>query len=260
MDAARLAKRGISIASILVVWFVVSAVGPETLPGPIAVATTFAEYVVDPVYWSAVGLSTARVLGTFVLAALIGVPLGLLIGWNVVFGDFTYPALELIRPIPPIAWIPFGILVLPTLAFSLGFANFEVQTTVVFITFLGAFFPILLNGIEGVRGIDDEYSRAAHSLGAADWQTFRHVIYPGALPSVHTGMVVGMGLAWVNLVAAEMISGGGLGFMTWSAYTGGSYPVIFVGMITIGVLGYLSSTIVRYVGASQLPWMESAAA
>lgn len=195
-------------------------------------------------------------LGTFTLAVLIGVPLGLLIGWNVVFGDFTFPTLELIRPIPPIAWIPFGILVLPTVTISVGFVGFEVSTTVVFITFL-VFFPIVLNAIEGVRGIDEEYSRAAESLGAAEWQTFRHVIYPGALPSVHTGMVVRMGLAWVNLVAAEMISGGGLGFMTWSAYTGGSYPVIFVGMITIGILGYLSSTIVHYIGASQLPWMKS---
>ncbi|PSP64789.1 ABC transporter permease [Halobacteriales archaeon QH_8_64_26] len=256
MDGARWAKRGVSIASIVVVWFVAASIGPSTLPGPVAVASAFVGYLGEPVYWNAVVLSSLRVLGSFTLAAVIGIPLGLLIGWNVVFGDFTFPALELLRPVPPIAWIPFGILVLPSVAISLGVIGFEVSATVIFITFLGAFFPILLNAIEGVRGIDEEYSRAAHSLGAADWQTFRHVIYPGALPSVHTGMVVGMGLAWVNLVAAEMISGGGLGFMTWSAYTGGSYPVIFVGMITIGILGYVSSTIVRYIGASQLPWME----
>ena len=260
MKTAKWAKRSASILGLLAIWLAVGVFGPQTLPGPIAVADAFAGYVQNPVYWDAIVLSTLRVLGAFTIAVLIGVPLGLLIGWNVVVGDFTYPALELVRPIPPIAWIPFTILVLPSIAFSLGFVGFEINTGIVFITFLGAFFPILLNSIAGVRGIDDEYSRAAHSLGAADWQTFRHVIYPGALPSVHTGMVVGMGLAWVNLVAAEMISGGGLGFMTWSAYTGGSYPVIFVGMITIGVLGYLSSTIVRYVGASQLPWMEDATA
>jgi NitT/TauT family transport system permease protein len=260
MDAAKWAKRSASILGLLGVWFVVGAFGPQTLPGPVAVAGAFAGYVGNPVYWNAITLSTLRVLGAFTIAALIGVPLGLLIGWSVVFGDFTYPALELVRPIPPIAWIPFTILVLPSLAFSLGIVSFEIDAGIVFITFLGAFFPILLNSIAGVRSIDDEYSRAAQSLGAADWQTFRHVIYPGALPSVHTGMVVGMGLAWVNLVAAEMISGGGLGFMTWSAYTGGSYPVIFVGMITIGILGYVSSTIVRYVGTSQLPWMEGSTA
>jgi NitT/TauT family transport system permease protein len=260
MAVPRVAKRGVSVLAIVAVWFVVAAFGPETLPGPIEVAATFAEEIGQSLYWSAVVLSTTRVFATFVLAAVIAVPLGLLIGWSSAFGDFVFPSLELLRPIPPIAWIPFGILVLPVLTVSLGFTAFEADSTVLFITFLGAFFPILLNAIEGVRGIDGEYSRAAQSLGAADWQTFKHVIYPGALPSIHTGMVVGMGLAWVNLVAAEMVSGGGLGFMTWSAYTGGSYPVIFVGMITIGILGYVSSTVVRWVGARQLPWTENAAA
>ena len=260
MDVVRSAKRSVSVVGLFVLWFVLATIGPETLPGPATVAAAFVEKVQDPVYWDAIVLSTLRVLGPFVVAALIAVPLGLLIGWNVVFGDFVFPALELLRPIPPIAWGPFGILVFPTLTLSLGFVGFQITTTVVFITFLGAFFPILLNAIEGVRGIDDEYSRAAESLGAADWQTFRHVIYPGALPSVHTGMVVGIGLAWVNLIAAEMISGGGLGFMTWSAYTSGSYPVIFVGIITIGVLGYLSSTVVRYLGTSQLAWVDDTTA
>jgi NitT/TauT family transport system permease protein len=260
MDPVEWGKRGVSILGLLVIWFVVATVGPGTLPGPIAVAAAFATSVQDPVYWDAVIVSTLRVLGSFTVATLVAVPLGLLMGWGVVFRDFTFPAFELLRPIPPIAWIPFAILVLPALSFSvLGF-GIEVSTPVVFITFLGAFFPVLLNAIEGVRGIDGEYSRAAESLGAADWQIFRHVIFPGALPAVHRGMIVGMGLAWVNLVAGEMISGGGLGFMLWTAYTGGSYPVIFVGMITIGVLGYLSSTVVRYLGVSRLAWVEGSTA
>lgn len=252
----RLLRLG-SVAGLIGVWFVVAAVGPEILPGPPSVAAALLEAVVRPNYWRSVLVSTLRVYGAFLVAVAVGVPLGLLIGWNVVFGDFVFPALEMLRPIPPIAWIPLTILAIPTLElFVLGEA-FAVKSSIVFITFLGAFFPILLNTIEGVRGIDEEYRRAAETLGAGVGQRFRHVIYPGALPKIHTGMVVGMGLAWVNLIAAEMIAGGGLGFLTWSAYTGGSYPVIVVGMITIGALGYASSVAIRRIGEYQLPWVET---
>ncbi len=255
MEAKRRLLQAGSIAGLLALWLVVATVGPETLPGPVAVATAFADMFADDGYWNAVILSTLRVYGAFALAVLIGVPLGLLIGWNAVFGDFVFPALEILRPVPPIALIPFAILVIPTL----NLFGVAIETSVVFITFLGGFFPILLNTIDGVRGIDDEYQRAAETLGAGVGQRFRHVVYPAALPAIHTGMVVGMGLAWVNLIAAEMIAGGGLGFLTWSSYTGGSYPVIVVGMITIGVLGYLSSAVIRRVGERQLPWTQGTA-
>lgn len=241
-----------SIAGLLGLWLIVATVGPETLPGPIAVAGAFADVATESGYWNSVVLSTLRVYGAFLLAVLVGVPLGLLIGWSVVFGDFVFPALELLRPVPPIALIPVAILAIPTL----NLFGTAVESGVVFITFLGGFFPILLNTIDGVRSIDEEYQRAAETLGAGVGQRFRHVVYPAALPSIHTGMVVGMGLAWVNLIAAEMIAGGGLGFLTWSSYTGGSYPVILVGMITIGALGFVSSSIIRRLGERQLPWMQ----
>ena len=260
MDASRWAKRATSIAGLLTAWFLLAAVGPELLPGPAATAASFAEQVQQSSYWDAVVASTVRVWMAFVIAAVLAVPIGLLIGWNAMVGDFVFPPLELLRSIPPIAWIAFTILVVPTATLGLPVIGIIEVENIVFIAFLGAFFPILLNTIEGVRGIDEEFSRAAASLGAASWQTFRHVIYPGALPSIHTGMIVGMGLAWVNLVAAEMTGVGGLGFLTWSAFTGGSYPVIIVGMVSIGALGYLSSAIVRRAGISQIPWQETQAA
>lgn len=251
MDARRRLIRIGSVFSIPVIWFLATRAGlVPGLPTPGAVAVDFgAEFGRDD-YWLSVWRSTVRVLSSFVVAVLLAVPIGLIIGWNSVVGDLTFPALEMLRPIPPIAWIPFTILVLPA-----------AELSIMFITFLGAFFPILLNAIQGARGIDAEYSRAAHSLGANSLQTFRHVVYPAALPSIHAGMIVGMGLAWVNLVAAEMVAGGlGLGFLTWSAYTSASYPVIIVGIISIGVLGYGSSTIVRWLGAWQIGWQEVDAA
>lgn len=260
MNITKWAKRGVSVTGLLAVWLVAATVGPEPFPGPIATTVAFVDQINDPNYWTAIVRSTLRVWGAFVLAVLLAVPLGLLIGWNRVFSDFTFPALEVQRPIPPIAWLSFSIVAIPTLYVTLpGMAErLAINSSVVFIAFLGAFFPLLLNVIDGVRGLDKEYSRAAESLGATKWQTFRHVIYSGALPSVHTGMVVGMGLAWVNLVAAEMIATGGLGYLTWSAFTAGNYPVIIVGMISIGTLGYLSSAVIRLLGDWKLVWAETA--
>ncbi|MDQ2050778.1 ABC transporter permease [Natronolimnohabitans sp. A-GB9] len=245
MDSRRRLVRVGSILSVPILWFVASRFGLLAgLPAPVEVVDTYVAELYRDDFWISTIRSTIRVLASFVIAAVIAIPLGLLIGRYTVFADLTFPALEMLRPIPPIAWIPFTILVLPA-----------AELSIMFITFLGAFFPILLNTIQGARGVEVEYSRAAQSLGADSYQTFRHVIYPSALPAIHAGMIVGMGLAWVNLIAAEMVAGGtGLGFLTWSAYTSGSYPTIIVGIITIGILGAASSMLVRMIGHWQVDW------
>jgi NitT/TauT family transport system permease protein len=251
MDARRRLVRVASILAVPVLWLVGSRFGIiPGLPSPVEVTTALVAELYREDFWISTIQSTFRVLGSFVVAAAVGIPMGLLIGRYTVFADLTFPALEMLRPIPPIAWIPFTILVLPA-----------AELSIMFITFLGAFFPILLNTIQGARGVEVEYSRAAQSLGATSFQTFRHVIYPSALPAIHAGMIVGMGLAWVNLIAAEMVAGGtGLGFLTWSAYTSGSYPVIIVGIIAIGLLGAASSTLVRWFANWQIGWQEVEAA
>ncbi|KYH27127.1 taurine transporter subunit [Halalkalicoccus paucihalophilus] len=247
METRRRLVRAGSVLAVPILWFLLTRLGIVAgLPTPTAVASSFLEEFYRQDFWLSVARSTVRVLVSFVVAAAVAIPLGLLIGRYTVFADLTFPALEMLRPIPPIAWIPFTILVLPASELS-----------IMFITFLGAFFPILLNTIQGARGVEVEFSRAAQSLGAGSFQTFRHVIYPSALPAIHAGMIVGMGLAWVNLIAGEMVAGGtGLGFLTWSAYTSGSYPTIIVGIITIGVLGALSSALVRLFANWQIGWRE----
>ncbi|WP_122088014.1 ABC transporter permease [Halalkalicoccus subterraneus] len=247
METRRRLVRLASILAVPILWLAVTRLGiVGGLPTPTAVAGSFVEEFYRPDFWLSVARSTVRVLVSFVVAAAVAIPIGLLIGRYTVFADLTFPAFEMLRPIPPIAWIPFTILVLPASELS-----------IMFITFLGAFFPILLNTIQGARGVEVEFSRAAQSLGASSFQTFRHVIYPSALPAIHAGMIVGMGLAWVNLIAGEMVAGGtGLGFLTWSAYTSGSYPTIIVGIITIGVLGAISSWLVRLFANWQIGWRE----
>lgn len=261
IDLARRARQFVSVAAVLVLWALATNVGLlAELPSPAEVATTLAAQLAEPSFWGAAVVSTARIYASFVVAAALAIPLGLLIGWNRVFADLAFPALETLRPVPPVAWIPVVALVFPIVSVGAGTVSYPVQTGILFITFLGAFFPILLNAIQGVRGIDEEFPRAARSLGTDPAQTFRHVVYPSALPAIHAGMVSGMGLAWVNLVAAEMIAGSGLGYLTWSSYIAGSYSTIIVGMVSIGLLGYISSLLVRSIGRRLMPWTETTAA
>lgn len=251
-------RRVTSVLVLLVIWALATNLGLlSELPSPLAVGATFVDQFAEVSFWSAAAVSTARIYVSFVLAAVLAIPIGLLIGWNRTFADATYPALEMLRPVPPVAWIPVVALVFPIVSVGAGAFDYPVDTGILFITFLGAFFPILLNAISGVKQIDEEFPRAARSLGTSPLQTFRHVVYPGALPSIHAGMVSGMGLAWVNLVAAEMIAGSGLGYLTWSSYIAGDYPSIIVGMLSIGLLGYCSSLIIRRIGARLLPWNET---
>jgi NitT/TauT family transport system permease protein len=152
-----------------------------------------------------------------------------------------------LRPIPAIAWVPMAIMLWPT--------NEE---SIVFITFLGAFFPILLNTLHGMKMVDGVFVRAAQCLGATEAAIFREVYFPAALPHVFTGLAVGMGVAWVSLIAAEMISGQfGIGYFTWEAYSLVQYPDIALGMITIGVLGLASSALIRGIGHAAIPWGRS---
>jgi NitT/TauT family transport system permease protein len=134
--------------------------------------------------------------------------------------------------------------------------------SIAFVTFLGAFFTIVINVLGGARTIDVRYLRAVQSMGASQWDLFWRIILPGTLPSIFTGAAVGMGITWEVVVAAEMISGGGtqggggLGFFIWNSYMGGSLPQIVVGMISIGIAGYLSSTLIRMIGRSAMPWRK----
>ena len=127
----------------------------------------------------------------------------------------------------------------------------------IFITFIGAFFPILLNTVHGVEGIDRRLIQASLVLGTGRFALFREVILPGSMPAIVTGLTIGMGTAWFSLITAEMVSGQyGIGYFTWEAYTLQNYPDIVLGMILIGVLGMLSSGLIRAVGLRCMPWFK----
>ncbi|MFG1243039.1 ABC transporter permease [Xanthobacter sp. V7C-4] len=192
-------------------------------------------------------ISCRRIFLGFALAALVAVPMGLLMGRYALIKEFVFPVCEVLRPIPAIAWVPMSIMLWPT--------N---EQSIVFITFLGAFFPVLLNTLHGMANVDEVLVRAARCLGASERATFREVYFPAVLPQIFTGLTVGMGVAWVSLIAAEMISGQfGIGYFTWEAYSLVQYPDIALGMITIGVLGLASSFLIRLVGRAVTPWSRA---
>lgn len=189
--------------------------------------------------------SLRRIFAGFFIALFAGVGLGLLIGRYRVVSQLLMPAIEVLRPIPAIAWVPISIMLWPT-----------TESSIVFITFIGAFYPILLNTVDGVESLDGVLLRAGRCLGASEAQLFWHVILPGVLPNIFTGLSVGMGVAWVSLIAAEMISGQyGVGYYTWEAYSLVDYPAIVLGMITIGALGLLCSSAIRLVAQISMPWL-----
>ena len=219
------------------------------LPPPSGVAKAWMTVLPKWGYWDSWFQSFKRVLAGFMAAQLIGVPFGLALAVNRYFRDIFFPPFEVLRPIPPLAWVPASLIFWPTNEMSIAF-----------VTFLGAFFTIVINVLGGARSIDVRYLRAAQSMGASQWHLFSRIILPGTLPSIFTGAAVGMGITWEVVLAAEMISGGGtqggggLGFFIWNSYMGGSMEQIVVGMISIGIAGYLSSSLIRVIGERCMPW------
>jgi NitT/TauT family transport system permease protein len=129
------------------------------------------------------------------------------------------------------------------------------ESAVVYLAFLASFFATALNTMLGVESIDESYIRAANCLGAGRWQVFRHVIIPGALPFIFTGLQISIGVSWFSLVAAEMVSGQfGLGYVINTSYVMVRYPTIVIGMVTLGIVGYITSAMVRIAGDYLMEW------
>lgn len=225
-----------------------------TVPAPSGVLRAWVEVIGSAGYWQSAYMSFFRVISGFFAAMLVGIPFGLALAVSRTANGIFFPTFEVLRPIPPLAWVPASIIFWPTQELS-----------ITFVTFLGAFYTIVINVLGGARSIDVRYFQAAQSMGSSSWDIFRRIILPGTLPSIVVGSAVGMGITWEVVVAAEMISGGGsqqagtgggLGFFIWNSYVGGSYEQIVVGMISIGIAGYFSSELLRWLGKYVTPWLR----
>ncbi len=218
----------------------------ENVPPPLEVLKAAWDFSQSPKLFLHLGYSLWRVFVGFVAAGVAGVGLGLLIGRFKQARQVMLPPLEVLRPIPAVAWIPLSILMFPSS-----------EVSMIFITFIGALFPILLNTIHGVEQVDARLVASARSLGTQRWRLFTEVILPSAAPNIVTGLSIGMGTCWFCLVTAEMISGQyGIGYYTWESYTVQNYANIIVGMLLIGVLGMGSSALIRLGGNWLMPWHQ----
>ncbi|HEY7772791.1 MAG TPA: ABC transporter permease [Marinagarivorans sp.] len=219
----------------------------ENVPGPLEVGGAFATHLQDSEFYIHNLVSLRRIAIAYSLAVIIGILVGLTVGRSKVMRAVVLPYIEIVRPIPAVAWIPLAILMWPT-----------EESSIVYITFLGALFPIILNTVHGVEQTPDVLMRAARSLGASRLQVFWHVVLPAALPSIAAGLAIGMGVSWFSLLAGEIISGQyGIGYFTWNAYSLINYPDIIVGMLVIGGLGSLSTYLVRLVLSPALRWKKT---
>lgn len=237
-------------------WYLLTAVLKlprfDKVPNPLAVLVDWfnphatrslfsGPYYVDILY------SVARTYVAFLAAVVFGVSLGLFMGWSRIFFNFTFPLVEIFRPIPPLAWIPLAIIVLP-----------GIELPVVYVTFIAAFFATVINTILGVHSIDQKYFLAAKCLGAKPLDVLRDVVIPGALPFIFTGLQIAMGLAWMSLVAGEIISGQrGLGYYIYQAAALFQYDQVVMYMFTLGFLGFVSSVLIRRFGRRMMAWEES---
>ena len=240
-----------SIAVLLFVWWLVTALGlvkPLFVPSPFDVVGKFISVwqngFTNTSFMDHLLISTFRVFGAFILACLIGLPLGLAMGMSPMLRGIFDPPIEFYRPIPPLAYLPLMII-----WFGIG------ETSKVLLIFLSIFAPIVLGARSGVKSAAIEQIHAAYSFGATRWQVMRHVIMPAALPEILTAMRIGIGFGWTTLVAAEMVaSTKGLGYMVLSASQFLQTPVVIMGIFVIAIIAFGFDLLMRFLERRLVPW------
>ena len=206
------------------------------VPAPSEVISSGYETVRDPFYNYGVndvgiGLhlisSLQRVMTGFLLAALLAVPLGFLIGISEVASKAIDPFVQILRPVSPLAWLPIGLAILQSS-----------ESTAIFVIFISSLWPILLNTIFGVRNISPVYLNVARTLETNRWMVIRHILLPASLPQIITGLRISMGVAWLVIIAAEMLIGGrGIGYFVWNEWNNLNISNIIVSILIIGLVG-----------------------
>lgn len=241
----------VTILALVAIWWAVTTAGwvePLFLPSPQAIAAKFADVWVNgftnTALWEHVAISTARVFGAFLLACLVGIPLGLAMGMSPLARGIFDPPIEFYRPIPPLAYLPLMII-----WFGIG------ETSKVLLIFLSVFAPVALGARAGVRSAAIEQIHAAYSFGATRWQVMRRVILPSAMPEILTSMRIGIGFGWTTLVAAEMVAATeGIGYMVLTASQFLQTSTVIMGIVVIAAIAYAFDMLMRWVERRLVPW------
>lgn len=254
----RYGERAIVPILILVGWELFSRSGmlpAALLPAPSAVLHAWADWIFGydestqaaSGRWLSDALASAlRVAAGYGIAAVSGVMLGIAIGWWRWVERSIEPTIQMLRPVPPVSWIPLAII-------WFGIAD----KPAIFLVFLGAFFPVLMNSIHGVKTADRQLIRAAAMMGATEQQLLRHVVFPAALPSIFAGLRIAIGAAWMLTVTAEMVAvKSGLGYVLWDSYYFLRYDLVLAAMISIGFLGFAADALLKLIMSAALHWQH----
>jgi taurine transport system permease protein len=250
-EGSSLVANVVSVAIFISLWWLATHFGwikPLFLPKPEAIWGAFQQAVDGELdghtLWVHFLWSLYRVFAAFLLAVVVGVPVGIAMGVSRIARGIFDPPIEFYRPLPPLAYLPLMII-----WFGIG------ETAKVILLFLAIFAPVALSARAGVKSVSQEQIHAARSLGASSSQVIRHVILPGALPEILVGLRIGMGVGWTTLVAAEMVAAdAGLGKMVFNASNFLRTDVVILGILAIGVVAYAFELVMRWVERHAAPW------
>jgi len=252
---AAAALAALPLAAAVLLWYLLTAndvvlwLRFDKLPGPVEVYETLRTQLASGTYYQDLLASLRRILIGFGLAAVSGVAIGIAVGRSRLVQALVRPLIEVARPIPAIALVPLAILMFPT-----G------EQGIVFITFFAAFFPVVVSTIHAMKTLPKVWEEAARTMGAGRISVLAHVILPGAMPGIFSGLSVSVGVAWICVISAEMISGQfGIGYYTWQSYGLLDYAGVVVGMLSIGILGWATAWLVERIGSRVNRWLPRAA-
>ncbi|WP_313479342.1 nitrate ABC transporter permease [Atlantibacter hermannii] len=251
--AQRLLPGLLGLGLALVAWQLVS-INSKGFPGPLSTLDSALTLFADPFYregpndqgigWNVLA-SLQRVGIGFGLAALVGIPLGFLIGRFVFFARMFGPLIALLRPVSPLAWLPIGLLL---------FQRAEPASS--WTIFICSIWPMVINTADGVRRIPDDYLNVARVLQLSEWTIMRRILFPAVLPAILTGVRLSIGIAWLVIVAAEMLTGGlGIGFWIWNEWNNLNVENIIIAIVIIGVVGLMLEQALLLV-ARRFSWQE----
>ena len=249
----KLIRPVIAVAIFLVIWELLCPPGSKGLPGPLQVITdTFNPYIINPFFDNGgtdkglaiqIFASLQRVAIGFSLSAIFGMAIGILVGANKAIYESVDPIFQVLRTIPPLAWLPLALT-----------AMSQNEPAAIFVIFITSIWPIIINTMVGVQQLPQDYRNVAKVLQLSGGEYFFSILFPATVPYIFTGLRIGIGLSWLAIVAAEMLVGGvGIGFFIWDAYNNSQISQLILALVYVGIVGLFLDRFVAYIASIVVP-------